>query len=154
MSAAAFKDHFSVAAHEYDRFRPAYPPALIDFLAAVAPARRLAWDCATGTGQAAVALAERFERVIASDASAAQVGHAVAHPRVDYRVATAEDCGLPSRSAELVTVAQALHWLDLDAFTRKSGGWRGPAACSPRGPTAWRMPIPSSIPWWPPSTRK
>jgi len=116
VSAAAFKDHFSVAAHEYDRYRPAYPPALVDFLAGVAPARAAAWDCATGTGQAAVALARRFRRVIATDASAAQVEHAVPHPRVEYRVARAEDSGLPPQSVELVTVAQALHWLELDAF--------------------------------------
>lgn len=116
MPTAGFKDHFSVAAHEYDRFRPGYPDGLIDFLAEAAPARGLAWDCATGTGQAAVALAARFDQVIATDASAAQLRHAVRHPRVRYAVARAEDCGLADASADLVTVAQALHWLDLGRF--------------------------------------
>jgi ubiquinone/menaquinone biosynthesis C-methylase UbiE len=113
---AGFKDHFSVAAGEYDRHRPRYPDAMIDFLATAAPAQHLAWDCATGTGQAAVALAGRFAQVIATDASAAQLSHAVARPNIHYRVATAENCGLANRSADLVTVAQALHWLDLDRF--------------------------------------
>jgi len=116
VAANAFKDHFSVAAHEYDRFRPGYPAALIEFLADAAPGRGFAWDCATGTGQAAVGLAARFDKVIATDASNAQLAHAVAHPRVEYRVARAEDCGLPDRTFDLVTVAQALHWIELDAF--------------------------------------
>lgn len=116
MTAAVFKDHFSVAAHEYDRYRPCYPAALINFLAGAAPARERAWDCATGTGQAAVALAARFASVRATDASGAQIAHAVAHPRVQYAVAPAEDCGLEDRSADLITVAQALHWLDLERF--------------------------------------
>lgn len=116
MPAAGFKDHFSVAAHEYDRYRPAYPAALLEFLAAAAPGHGLAWDCATGTGQAAVALAGHFEQVIATDASAAQIEHAVAHPHVQYRVARAEDCPLPDGSVDLVTVAQALHWFDLEPF--------------------------------------
>lgn len=116
MRTAAFKDHFSVAAHEYHRHRPGYPPELFDFLAGAAPGRALAWDCATGTGQAAVALAEHFERVVATDASAAQVSHAVPHSRVSYAVATAEQSGLADRTVDLVTVAQAMHWLDLDRF--------------------------------------
>jgi SAM-dependent methyltransferase len=116
MCAGDFKDHFSVAAHEYDRFRPGYPTALIDFLAAAAPGRELAWDCATGTGQAAVALATQFSRVIATDASAAQIDHAAHHPRVAYAVAPADASGLADGCADLVTVAQALHWLDLERF--------------------------------------
>jgi ubiquinone/menaquinone biosynthesis C-methylase UbiE len=76
----------------------------------------LAWDCATGSGQAAVALAARFDRVLGTDASAAQIAAAQMHPRVEYRVAPAEASGLPDASADLVTVAQALHWLDRPAF--------------------------------------
>ncbi|HVS03569.1 MAG TPA: class I SAM-dependent methyltransferase, partial [Thermoanaerobaculia bacterium] len=89
---------------------------LFDLLAELAPARALAWDCATGSGQAAVALAERFARVVATDASRQQLAHATAHPRVAYRLARAEASGLESDSADLLTVAQAVHWFDLDAF--------------------------------------
>lgn len=110
------KDYFSRDSASYAAYRPSYPAALFDYLADAAPARRLAWDCATGNGQAAVALAERFERVIATDASAAQIAHAVPHPRVEYRRALAESSGLVDASVDLVTVAQALHWFDLDAF--------------------------------------
>jgi SAM-dependent methyltransferase len=57
-----------------------------------------------------------FERVIATDASEKQVANAETHPRVEYRVATAEESGLGSQSVDLITVAQALHWFDLDRF--------------------------------------
>jgi SAM-dependent methyltransferase len=86
----------------------------------LAPRRGLAWDCATGNGQAAIAVAEHFARVIATDASAAQIAHATPHARVTYRVATAEASGLAALAADLVTVAQALHWFDLDAFYREA----------------------------------
>ena len=112
-------DHFSRQAAGYAVYRPTYPRALFDFVAGLAPARRTAWDCATGNGQAAVGLAPFFDRVVATDASAAQIAHAHAHPRVEYRVAAAEASGLSSATIDLVTVAQAAHWLDLDAFYRE-----------------------------------
>jgi SAM-dependent methyltransferase len=113
---AGFADHFSVVAADYASFRPRYPDALFAALAAVAPDRGRAWDCATGNGQAALGLAEHFDSVVATDASAAQVSRATAHPRVRYLVAPAEASGLAAGSIALVTVAQALHWLDLDRF--------------------------------------
>ena len=111
----SFVDHFSVVSTVYARFRPRYPEALF-WLAQVAPGRELALDCATGNGQAAVGLAGHFARVIATDASAAQIEAAAATPRVEYRVAPAEASGLPDASCDLVCAAQALHWLDRPAF--------------------------------------
>jgi SAM-dependent methyltransferase len=112
----SFKDYFSDAAAEYATFRPRYPAALFDFVASLAPERRVAWDCATGSGQAAVPLADRFGRVIATDASAEQLAHATPHPRVEYGVALADDSGIERESVDLVTVAQALHWLPVERF--------------------------------------
>ena len=85
-----FSDHFSTLSAAYAVYRPRYPDALFDTLAELAPERDRAWDCATGSGQAAIGLAERFEQVIATDASRAQVRSAVAHPRVRYAAAQAE----------------------------------------------------------------
>jgi SAM-dependent methyltransferase len=113
---SSFSDHFSGVASEYAEYRPRYPDSLFDWLAGLPPRRELAWDCATGSGQAAVGLAPRFERVIATDASAAQIAAASRHPRVEYHVAPAEASGLESGSVDLATVAQALHWLDRSAF--------------------------------------
>lgn len=116
LSRMTFRDHFSAQSADYAAHRPGYPDALLDWVAALAPARDAAWDCGTGSGQAAVALAERFAVVHATDASAAQLAHARPHPRVRYAVAPAEASGLPGASVDLVTVAQALHWFDLDRF--------------------------------------
>ena len=113
---ASFKDYFSAGSDNYARFRPTYPAALFAFLAECAPARRAAWDCATGNGQAAVALAPHFETVIATDASAQQLTAATPATNVEYRIATAETSGLGSSSVDLITVAQAFHWFDADAF--------------------------------------
>lgn len=82
--------------------------------------RDLAWDCATGNGQAALALTEHFDRVHATDLSADQLAQAKPHPRVDYRTAPAEASGLPDKSCDLVTVAQALHWFCNDGFYREA----------------------------------
>jgi SAM-dependent methyltransferase len=109
-------DHFSDLARAYVAFRPRYPAELYDWLAAGSPAREVAWDCATGNGQAALELAERFGRVEATDVSPSQLAEAEAHPRIRYRQAPGESSGLAPRSVDLVTVAQAAHWLDLPRF--------------------------------------
>jgi SAM-dependent methyltransferase len=109
-------DHFTPVAADYAGFRPRYPETLLRWLADRAPARHRAWDCATGSGQAAVELARHFEQVIATDISAAQLAAAMQHPRILYRRAPAEACGLADDSVDLVTVAQALHWLDIERF--------------------------------------
>lgn len=111
-----FKDHFSHGSDDYRRWRPRYPRELFAWLASEAPSTRLAWDCATGNGQAALGLAEFFDRVAASDASAAQVAAAEPHARITYEVAPAEASPLDGGSVDLVTVAQALHWFDLARF--------------------------------------
>ena len=115
-SKAAFSDHFSTVSEKYAAYRPSYPDALFAWLASVAPTCRLAWDCATGSGQAAMGLASYFERVVATDASLAQVQSARSHSLVEYRVALAESSGLEDNSVDLVTVAQALHWFDMERF--------------------------------------
>jgi ubiquinone/menaquinone biosynthesis C-methylase UbiE len=112
---------FDAVAADYAAFRPTYPDALFARLARESPARDLAWDCATGNGQAAVALAAHFDAVIATDVSAAQLAHARPHPRVRYAVAPAEASPLDDDAADLVTVAQAFHWFDRDAFFAEVG---------------------------------
>jgi SAM-dependent methyltransferase len=112
----AFKDHFSKQAAGYAKFRPRYPQKLFDYLGSIAPSRQLAWDCATGNGQAAVGLASVFDYVIATDASEKQIVNAQPHEIVDYRLALAENSGIGSETIDLIMVAQALHWFDLDRF--------------------------------------
>lgn len=112
----AFNDHFSRLARAYADYRPTYPVALAEFLAANAPGRDAAWDCGTGSGQAAGILAGHFGRVFATDASADQIANAAAVTGVSFSVASASDSGLADHSCDVVTVAQAAHWFDLPAF--------------------------------------
>ncbi|HEU4566222.1 MAG TPA: class I SAM-dependent methyltransferase [Gemmatimonadaceae bacterium] len=112
----SFKDHFSRLAARYAVHRPTQPLEVVHWVAGLAPRHDVAWDCATGSGQAAVGLASHFARVIATDASEAQVAHATRHPRITYHVAPAEASGIAGGTVDLVTVAQAAHWLDLEAF--------------------------------------
>ena len=112
----SFNDLFSRDAGSYAAFRPRYPTALFAALAGTVGRHDTAWDAGTGNGQAAVALADHFAHVVATDASAAQIAAAKPHNRVEYRVARAEASGLDAESMDLVTVAQALHWFDIPAF--------------------------------------
>lgn len=116
MKTVGFEDHFSTHARVYARFRPQYPETLYAYLASIVPGHELAWDCGTGNGQAALGLAEHFERVIGTDASFDQIANALEHERVMYMVARAEQVALPARAVDVVTAAQALHWFDIDGF--------------------------------------
>jgi SAM-dependent methyltransferase len=111
-----FKDHFSQQAADYAKFRPRYPRELFEYLGNVAPSPLLAWDCGTGNGQAAVGLASVFDHVIATDASPKQIESVQSHEHVEYRVAPAENSSIKSGTVDLIIVAQALHWFDLDRF--------------------------------------
>jgi SAM-dependent methyltransferase len=113
---AAFADHFSGHAPDYRTYRPSYPPELFAFLRSLVPHGERVWDCGTGNGQAAVALADHFPAVFATDASAEQIALADPHPHVTYAVAPAEGCPLTDASVDLVTAAQALHWFRFDEF--------------------------------------
>lgn len=107
---------YSSYAKQYAQSRPTYPEELFDYLASLAQQHDLAWDCATGSGQAALGLAKHFKKIIATDISAEQIKNAAPHPQIHYRVATSEQSGLDDKSVDLVTVASALHWFDLDRF--------------------------------------
>lgn len=113
---ASFADHFSGHSADYARYRPDYPGALFEFLADVAPQPRTAWDCATGSGQAALGLAAFFEKVFATDASLNQIASAERHGRIRYAVARAEEAPLADGSVSLVAAAQSLHWFDRARF--------------------------------------
>ena len=118
--AAGFQDHFSRHAGTYSQYRPTYPKALYDYLAGLTPRHECAWDAGTGNGQCAVALAEYFANVHATDPSAEQIAHARPHPRVTYAVGMAEASNLPAASVDLITAAQAAHWFDMDGFTTEA----------------------------------
>jgi SAM-dependent methyltransferase len=107
---------FSAVSKDYAKFRPRYPRALFEWIRSIVDRHELAWDCATGSGQAAVGLADDFAHVEATDANLEQLRHATPHARIKYRQALATRSGLADATVDVVTVAQALHWLPFDDF--------------------------------------
>src|SRR5512145_799814 len=114
-----FEDHFSEHSKQYAQYRPRYPNEIYAYLASLTPGHSLAWDCGTGNGQAAVGLADYFDKVHATDASAEQIALAYPHANVEYHVEPAEHVSLRDASADLVTVAVAIHWFNFDEFYRE-----------------------------------
>lgn len=100
----------------YAASRPLYPEALFQFIASLATNRNEAWDCATGNGQAAVGLANHFNHVEATDISIGQISNAFANEKINYSVQPAEQTTFEKGHFDLINVAEALHWFDLDRF--------------------------------------
>ena len=124
----AFADHFSNVAAKYAAYRPRYPEALVDLLAAESPAHTLAWDAGCGNGQLSVPLAARFDRVIATEPAQAQLDAAERRPNIDYRCEPAEQSSLAAGCADLAVAAQAAHWFDWPRYVAEVGRVARPGA--------------------------
>jgi SAM-dependent methyltransferase len=109
-------DFFSGHAKLYAEFRPNYPEELYHFLSKHVTHFDNAWDCGTGNGQVAVDLIKYFTRVDATDISEEQLGNAARHSSIHYHHCQAEQTTFEDHSFDLVCVAQAIHWFDLEKF--------------------------------------
>ena len=112
----AFKDYFSSQSTQYSIYRPRYPERLFSYLLGECRDRKLAWDVGTGNGQAAQSLSLYFDKVYATDASSSQIFKAIPKSNINYAIANEQAPALKRRSVNLITVAQALHWFDLEVF--------------------------------------
>jgi SAM-dependent methyltransferase len=137
-----FKDNFSAQSDLYVRYRPHYPSELYDFLASLTPQHELAWDCGTGNGQAAIGLAPYYKQVIATDPSPQQIANAFPNGKVTYRVEQGELNSLASASADIITLANALHWMDFEAFYKEVLRVLKPGGLI----AAWAYPTPTVSP--------
>lgn len=113
------KDNFSTDSAQYARFRPGYPEELYHFLQKMVSNKERVWDCGTGNGQVAGQLAAFFREVYATDISVQQLMNAVDRPNIHYSKQQAEKTNFDDSFFDLVTVAQAVHWFDFDAFYRE-----------------------------------
>jgi ubiquinone/menaquinone biosynthesis C-methylase UbiE len=127
---------YSKQANEYSESTPTYPASWFSMLASLTPGHQLAWDVGAGNGQASLSIAEHYDRVIATDVSKEQLELAQNHSKVTYAltppVMTDEELSSivgEEGSVDLVTVATAVHWFDLETFysqvkrvLRKPGG--------------------------------
>ena len=122
------KDNLSEQSEQNLQFSPTYPKELYEFLLSLVEKKDAAWDCGTGNGQVAIELAKHFKQVYATDISEKQIKNAIQCDNILYKVEAAEETSFPGKSFDLITVAQAIHWVDFDAFykevkrTLKPGG--------------------------------
>lgn len=113
------KDLFSKQHASYAKYRPSYPKALIDYVIGYVENKQVAWDCATGNGQAALPLAEHFAKVVATDISEKQLALAEARENIQYIRSEAEHTLFAENTFNLITVAQAYHWFNFDEFEKE-----------------------------------
>jgi len=93
------------------------------------PARDLAVDAATGSGQAAKGLSPYFAKVVALDHDSEQLKHAPHLPNVTFKLGAAEDTGLENNTADVIAVAAGLHWFDHDKFYPEAHRILKPGGC-------------------------
>lgn len=112
-------DKFSNQSQTYKKYRPTYPQELYDIILAHTVARNKCWDCGTGNGQVASHLANYFEKVYATDLSQNQIANAIQKENIQYAVERAEQTYFEDDQFDLITVGQAIHWFDFEAFNKE-----------------------------------
>ena len=109
------RERFTAAADLYHRHRPSYPAELIDWIlstASLVPPATVA-DIGCGTGISTRLFAGRGFDVVGVDPNEEMLARARDAGGARYRNGEAAATGLPDRSVDLVTVAQAFHWFDI-----------------------------------------
>lgn len=104
---------FGAVAAQYERGRPGYPPAAVDWLLPAGEPRVL--DLGAGTGKLTRQLLERDLDVVAvepSDGMRSELRRVI--PEARCLAGSAEEIPLPDGSVDVVLVAQAWHWVDVE----------------------------------------
>jgi len=110
---------FSDRVENYVRYRPGYPPEVLDLLRAECglQASHIVADIASGTGVFTRMLLENGNPVFAVEPNTemreAGVHELESYDRLVSVAGTAEETTLRSASVDFVTAAQAAHWFDL-----------------------------------------
>lgn len=111
---------FGSVAELYDRVRPGYAPAAVDWVLPPTAARVL--DLAAGTGKLTADLVARGLDVVAVEPDPAMLARLTARlSTVAAHVGTAEHTGLPDQDVDAVLIAAALHWFERPAADREIG---------------------------------
>lgn len=124
---------FASGGDQYERLRPSYPDAAVDWLIGETPAGARIADVGAGTGKLTASLAERNVEVVAVDPSddmLAQLRQRL--PAIRTQLGTGEATGLPDDYVDLVCFAQSWHWVEPEA-----GAAEIVRICRPGGSAAW-----------------
>jgi SAM-dependent methyltransferase len=126
---------FSSRVENYVRYRPGYPPDVVELLRCECglTADTIVADIASGTGKLTRMFLENGNRVfgVEPNADMRKAGEQLLadYPRFTSVAGTAEATTLPDRSIDIVTAAQAAHWFDREKARRefvrilRPGGW-------------------------------
>ncbi len=107
---------FGAAADDYERGRPSYPRAAVDWLLAPAGSGPRVADVGAGTGKLTAELLRAGAEVIAVEPDAAMLDALrETMPDVETLIGTAERMNLPDESVDAVVFGQAWHWVDVAA---------------------------------------
>ena len=117
---------FGLTAIDYAQHRAGFPTSLFERLVefGIGRTNQKLVDLGTGAGSLARGFALRGCQVIGIDPAEDMLAQARqldqdAGVNIDYKVATAEDSGLPANRADVVTAGQCWHWFDRPAATRE-----------------------------------
>jgi SAM-dependent methyltransferase len=102
---------FARSAQAYERGRPGYPDAALEWLAERIEGQRVV-DLGAGTGKLARPLADRGFDLVAIEPVAQMRAVLAGDDRVEILDGTAEQIPLPDATADAVCVGQAFHWFD------------------------------------------
>ena len=137
---------FGTLAEDYERSRPAYPDAAVDWL--LPPSAEVVADLGAGTGKLTGSLLARGVRVVAIEPDPAMLGVLQrTHPAAAARLAGADALPLPDRSVDAVLVAQAWHWFPHEPAVAevrrvlRPGGWLGLAWNMPAAEEPWQVEV-------------
>ena len=123
---SGFQPRFGRAAEEFHRYRPDYPPELFEHILMWirSERRNCAMDLGAGTGKSSRWLADYFSEVIAVEPDAGMAAKLADEvPEARVRNCTAEECSQADGSVDLVTIGNALHWMDSARVFENAHGW-------------------------------
>ena len=132
---------FQEAAHAsiYRQYRPAYPQKVLEIITNYVKkwsgGYDVAVDVACGSGQSTFYLQNTFRRCIGVDISKAQVKEASQAcqekglPNIEFVQGSAADIPMEASSVDVVTIAQAWHWVDPESFYAECKRILKPGGC-------------------------
>lgn len=117
---------YAAHAHIYSKYRPTYPIAVVEaitsYVTRLGGSLGHALDVACGSGQSTFYLKDTFKLITGVDISKAQLEEAKSKcqkeniDNIQFLTGSGMELPVESESVDVVTIAQALHWLDIDKF--------------------------------------